>query len=352
VSGGAGVVEVVAVGARTPVGLTAESSAAAVRAGISRSREHPFIDARGEPVVVAADARIDGASEGRERLRPLLESVLDEVGGKLAAGGPHRGRCRVWLALPESRPGFSDRDAAFLVDAARARVSPTGSAVEVEIAGRGHAGAIRAIERTMEEHSRNDDLLSLVAGVDSYVHPDTFAWLERNRQFAQPGVRSGFIPGEGAGCLVLASAGLRSRLRLPRLAVVRGARTARETQLRGSENGSSGVGMSDAVAGAVAGLELPRDAVDALYADINGERYRSEEWGFVALRTPSVWRSLEYEAPADCWGDVGAAFGTLAGVLAVQSFSRGYARGPRAMVLAGSESGLRGAMLLQQPQVP
>ncbi len=87
--------------------------------------------------------------------------------------------------------------------------------------------------------------------------------------------------------------------------------------------------------------------VDTIYIDINGERYRSEEWGFVALRTQALWRSLDYEAPCDAWGDVGAAWAPLAGVLAVRSFVRGYARGPRAMVLAGSLDGLRGAMLLE-----
>lgn len=55
--------------------------------------------------------------------------------------------------------------------------------------------------------------------------------------------------------------------------------------------------MSDAVAGAACVLRLPDEQVDAHYNDINGERYRSEEWGFVALRTAAVWRSLQYEAP-------------------------------------------------------
>lgn len=109
--------------------------------------------------------------------------------------------------------------------------------------------------------------------------------------------------------------------------------------------------MTRAVEGSIAGLEPGREGIDTVYADINGERYRSEEWGFVALRAPSVWKSPGYRAPSDCWGDVGAAFGPLACILAVQSFARGYARGPRALVVAGSDGGLRGAMLLQDPRV-
>ncbi len=344
-------VEVVAVGARTPVGLTAESSAAAVRAGISRYAEYPFIDPRGEPVVVAADRLLDPKTEGRARLVPMVESVLEEVESKLGQESLQGSTLRIFLALPEARPGFSESDAAWVTNSLEARFRAKRSNAHVELAGRGHAGAIRAVEQAVRECSRSRDTLVLVAGVDSYHHAETFAWLERSRRFAQPGIRSGFTPGEGAGCLALASSALRRHLRLPHLGLVRGTCTAREQLLRDSDTGSFGAAMTQAVKGALAGLSLPHEGIDLLYTDINGERYRSEEWGFVALRTPLAWKSLGYKAPSDCWGDVGAAFGTLAGVLAVQAFARGYARGPRALVLAGSDGGLRGAMLLQDPRV-
>ena len=64
--------------------------------------------------------------------------------------------------------------------------------------------------------------------------------------------------------------------------------TAREDCLPGSETGSFGVGMTRAVLGATARLTLPCEALAAVYIDINGERYRSDEWGFVAMRAHSV----------------------------------------------------------------
>src|SRR5690348_11258255 len=100
-------VEVVAVGARTPVGFTAESSAAAVRAGICRYAEFPFIAPRGEPVVVAADRLLDPKMEGRDRLVPMAESAIEQVMAKLSDGAAYEGGLRVLLALPENRPGFS-----------------------------------------------------------------------------------------------------------------------------------------------------------------------------------------------------------------------------------------------------
>lgn len=344
-------VEVIAVGARTSVGLTAESSAAAVRAGLSNHSEYPFITARGEPVIVAADPQLQPAIEGRDRIVPLIKSLIDEIMQKLAQGEHFSGKYHLLLALPEQRPGFSEEDANWVVDTTRSELEKSGLKIEVDIAGRGHAGSIQAIERVMQECSMHKEDLYLVVGADSYHHTDTFLWLERNLQFAQPNIRSGFVPGEGAGCLVLVSAGLRSTLRLPPLAIVAGTGTARETKLRDSEIGSFGIGMTQAVLGATRELQLPRDGVDTLYIDLNGERYRSEEWGFTVMRTPLLWKTLDYEAPSNCWGDVGAAFGTLASVLAIQAYARDYSQGQRALVVAGSESGVRGAMLLQDPRL-
>jgi 3-oxoacyl-[acyl-carrier-protein] synthase-1 len=348
-------IEVVAVAARTPVGLTAESSSAAVRAAISRCRQFPFVDVRGAPLVVAADTQIDDAVEGAARLAVLVKSVLDEAADKLAAVEPHAGDWQLLLALPESRPGFSEADAAAIAEVTRAfcvRRGLGGEGASIEIAGRGHAGAIRAVELAVQRCGPSDRTVTLVVGADSYVHPDAFTWLERERRFARAGARSGLTPGEGAGCLVLVPPRLRARLRLPRLARVRGAHTAVEPQGRTSEQGSSGVGMSRAVAGALDGLSLPREGADLVYVDINGERYRSEEWGMVTLRLPEARKTLDYEVPSACWGDVGAAFGALGGVLAVHAFARGYAAGPRALVVAGSDSGLRGALLMQDPRAP
>lgn len=341
--------EIVAIGARTPVGRTAASSAAAVRAGISRCREFPFVTPGGAPLVVASDADLDPATEGWARLEPMLSSVLEQVTHALARGVQHLGTHHIFLALPEERPGFTGRDATELVAAVHVWLRRSHARADIHIAGRGHAGAIRAIEHAVQSSSRDPNALCWIAGVDSYVNAATLLWLESERRCAQPGIRSGFIPGEAAGCLALAGPDLRRRLRLPALAHVRAVQTAHESRLRDSDTGSFGLGMIRAVEGAAAQLHLPSEGVDTLYADINGERYRSEEWGFVAMRTAPVFKSLQYQAQADLWGDVGSAFVPLAVILAAQSFQRSYARGPRAMVIAGSDGGLRGAVLLQRP---
>lgn len=347
--------ELVATAARTPVGLTAETSAAAIRAGISRLREFSFIAANGKPVVLGTDPRLDETAEGRARMWPMLEAVLDQV---LRAAGPGLARmrqgCDVLLALPEPRPGFPEAEAQWLCQATQAHLRARGVASRVAIAGRGHAGALAAIhqatERVAQRRAQPEDPVFMVLGVDSHHHPETLLWLETKRRLALPGIRGGFTPGEAAGGLVLTTKAIRSAWGLPCLAVVTGAGIAQESLLRTSETGSFGLGMHAAVTQAASALSLPRDAADTVYCDINGERYRSEEWGLFAMRGFRAIRSLAYLAPSDCWGDVGAAFGPLAAILATQAFLRGYAEGSRALVMAGSESGLRGALFLQSPE--
>jgi 3-oxoacyl-[acyl-carrier-protein] synthase-1 len=101
----------VAVGARTPVGLTAESAAAAVRAGLAWIEAHPFIvDMRGESVLLARDGLLDAGLFGPERMLTLARFALAEVLAKLSAKARLCGQVPLLVGLPEPRPGFTEAD--------------------------------------------------------------------------------------------------------------------------------------------------------------------------------------------------------------------------------------------------
>ena len=108
-----------------------------------------------------------------------------------------------------------------------------------------------------------------------------------------------------------------------------------------------GEGLTAVVASAASCLQRPQELITATYCDLNGERYRSEEFGYALLRTQGAFVKVhDYVAPADCWGDVGAASGPLFAVLAVASSLRGYANGAYPLLWAGSDGGYRAAVLL------
>src|SRR5437867_4168013 len=104
----AGELHVVAFRARTPVGLGAEPSAAAVRAAISRVAEHPILmDGAGQPLRCARDPLLAPSALGAvARLGEMAIAALGEVLAKVSAGRALPARPRLLLALPEARPGF------------------------------------------------------------------------------------------------------------------------------------------------------------------------------------------------------------------------------------------------------
>jgi 3-oxoacyl-[acyl-carrier-protein] synthase I len=184
--------------------------------------------------------------------------------------------------------------------------------------------------------------------VDSYFHPDTMEWLDENRQLAGAVSRSGFVPGEGAGFCLLTADGALKRLGFRSLARVVSVGLGRETKLIKTSTICLGEGLTAAVREAVTELQPPAESISDVVCDINGERYRGEEWGFVCLRLPRYFDNpTAYLSPADSWGDVGAASLPLFAMLACQASARGYSKGSRAMLWASSEGGLRGACVIE-----
>lgn len=100
-------------GVRSRVGLTAASFAAAVRGGICRVADHPFmVDRRGNPVPACLDANLDPRTLGAPRISALARSALAGALQDVPAGMLRSGSFELLLALPEARPGFSAEDAA------------------------------------------------------------------------------------------------------------------------------------------------------------------------------------------------------------------------------------------------
>jgi len=327
-------VSIVGTGTRTPVGLYSASAAAAVRAGITRLAEHPFmIDQAGDPMPAAMDSRLNPALFGAQRFIELANSALQEVGA-LRIAAP------LYLGLPEIRPGFTEQDAYTISSAMQCS--------EVHIIAEGHAAGLAAFQVATNRIQSGEIEACLVGGVESYFHPDTMEWLDVNRQLTGSVSRSGFIPGEGAGFCLLMSDSAAYRRSLRPLAFVSSAASHRETKLIKTSDICLGEGLTSVVREATDHLELPHEAVTDIYCDMNGERYRGDEWGFVCLRLPFQMRNpTAYISPADVWGDMGSASGPLFAILACQAIARGYAKGSRALLWASSERGLRSAVLLE-----
>lgn len=342
-------VHIVATGARTSLGLQTLPSASALRAGISSMGDHPFmIDQAGDLMPGALDSFIDPGIMGPERLLVLAESALREACTLLNNTKEPLQRLPVYLGLPEYRPGFSEQDAQEIQNVLGNLEGLPIQILEVKVLSEGHASGLSAFA-VATEHIRKGVLEAcLVGGVDSYFHPDTMEWLDENRQLAGTVSRSAFVPGEGAGFCLLTSADVSKQLGLNVLAQVSGVAVGRESKLIRTSDICLGEGLTTTVRSAVSGVQPSDETISDIICDINGERYRGEEWGFVCLRLSQYFDApTAYHSPADCWGDTGAASGPLFAMLACQAAVGRYAKGPRTLLWASSEGGLRGAVVLE-----
>ncbi len=339
-------VAIVSTGARTPLGLNALASAAAVRAGLRRIQLHPtMVDSEGEAFRAGLDALLEPDRLGGGRLAVLAKSALDEALAPIAEKLAECGQVETLLSLPETRPGFTDTNAAWL---ARGITKSFPRSRPAEVVARGHAGALDALREALVRLTEGRAEVCVVLGVNSYFSPDTIAWLDSNRQIAGHRSRSGFIPGEAAGCLIVASGLAAGHLRRHPIARIRSAASAVETRRIKGNAEVLGHGLAEAILQANASSTFPGEAADDVYCDINGERYRTDEWGFTLFRAGHVVRNTAYRMSAHCWGDIGAATGALGCILASRAWARGYASGPRALVWGSSEAGLRSAVILEE----
>jgi 3-oxoacyl-[acyl-carrier-protein] synthase-1 len=193
--------------------------------------------------------------------------------------------------------------------------------------------------------------IALVIGVDSYHDATTINSLDLHGRLMSERNRSGFPPGEAAGACLLVRRDTAERLDLPAFAYILAGATATEPHPLRSTEPCLGEGLTAVVASVADHLRAPQGLITATYCDLNGERYRNEEYVYALLRTQQAFVDAhDYVAPADCWGDVGAASGPLFAVLAVVSSMRGYSKGTVPLLWASSDAGYRSAIALRLAQ--
>jgi len=358
-------INLTALGAVTPVGLTAAASCAALRAGISNLQEigNFAVDGQEFDQEPAVGGRVplewlDGKPEpelwpGHERWEipepPPLESIIEPGTERLkrliapaladllqSPGWPREPAARLGLYL-----GLDDNEDAEAVAALVQEGLPV-DCLTVKATTRGRAAGLAAVAAAVADLAAGNIAAAVVGGIDSLIRPDSLEQLERAGILRSAVNNHGIIPGEAAGFILLET-GPDSRGRA--LARVLGAATAVEPTA-GSDDPSQARGLTEAVRGAVRQAAL-RDGPPLVVCDLNGDRYRAIEW---ALADPRTLRHLGGKVrlwhPADCLGDCGAASGLVDLVWGTVAMDKGYAGNDRVLVWGGSENELRGAAVI------
>jgi 3-oxoacyl-[acyl-carrier-protein] synthase-1 len=345
-------VNLVGAGAATSVGRGWHASCAAQRAGLAGFVAHPFApDVLGQAVRVAPAPWLTWGTDAAARLAALLVDAVEEALQPLAGPAPDL-RCGLVLALPAPRPGLPLDLVEQTCAALRRGLEFRGLQAPPVLASlaQGHAAGFAALRAAAQAlHDGRADAC-IVAGADSWLEPDTLAWLESCARLHGAGALNdpwGRVPGEAGAALLLCTQRTCAQLRLPTLARLASVGLGSEP-CTAAGNVCTGAGLTQALSGALAALP-DRRRVDDVVCDMNGERDRANEFAFTALRFADRLRSASgFIAPADTWGDVGAASAPLCVAAAAMAGLKGYAAGPWVLVWGGSDGPLRGAALFER----
>jgi 3-oxoacyl-[acyl-carrier-protein] synthase-1 len=323
----------VGAGARSPLGLSAAQVALCRRARKNEPRATRFRDRLGGEIGACHARCLPDTIHGYDRLLRLASPALAEALPEgLAEPVP------LVVALPE--PGRADDDARFTDGFVRDLAARSKRRIDVAASlsvRAGHAGGALAFEAALGMMARpGGPALVAVGGVDGYFHPDVLADLDAELRL-HGSADDGFIPSEGAAFVLLA----RRRQELPALGTLRQVRCGIE------EEPHLASGLTELLHAVREEAARESGPVRWVISDVNGESHRVRAFQLAAMRALDV--ELFHDALPDEMGDVGAASGPMAAVIACTLFEAGCAPAGEVLVVLSSEGAERGALRIGGP---
>ncbi|WP_224368423.1 hypothetical protein [Hyalangium versicolor] len=321
------------------VGGSARAARAAIRAGLNRFVESEFIDALAEPLIVSR-MPLDRIW-GPRRIAMMFEAALTDC----IAGTPDfnpRATALLVLVAESGRPGYYGTwERACL--ASYEKLAGASPPAEAQVLALGRAGIVSALRQAHELLSRRRARQVLIAGVDSYLNAETITHLLRRERLMTEEVSEGFIPGEGAGALLVELGSRRERG-----FHVLGTGEAEETATIDNDEPVRALGLSRALREALGASGYQLNELHFRMTDISGEPLSFQE---AAMADTRLLDHRKGRFPllhlADCIGETGAAIGPLSLAYLADAMARGYVPGTRAVLHCANDSGKRAAVVVE-----
>jgi len=333
-------VAILKTGLVTSVGLSAPATCAALRARISNPTETRYIDSAGE-WIMAHQVLLERPWRGFAKLVKMAAMAIDEALEDMPRDQWQSLPLLLCVAEPQ-RPGRTEGldDQLFLQIQRELGVSFSTLSGVIAHGRVGVAVALAQARRLIADSSASR---VVVVATDSLLSWPTLSYYEQRDRLLTPQNSDGFMPGEGAGALLLgASTGRAGEL------LCTGVGFAREAAHIDSEEPLRGEGLAQAIKAALNDAGCQIHHMDFRITDISGEQYYFKEAALALSRTLRV-RKEEFDIwhPAECTGELGAASGASIVSLAHASCEKGYTKGPNILVHLANDGGQRAALSVQ-----
>ncbi|RKT46296.1 hypothetical protein [Thiocapsa rosea] len=322
----------------TSVGLSAPAACAAIRAKISNPTETRFMGSDGE-WIMAHQVPLEQPWRGRTKLAKMAAMAISEC----LDGVPSEdwGSIPLLLCVAEhERPGrLEGIDDQLFLDIE----NELGSAFapeSVHIAA-GRVSVAVALSQARKLIYANSKPRVLLAATDSLLTWSTLSAFEQENRILTPGNSNGFLPGEGAGALLVGRPDHGAEMLCTGIGFgVEKAHIDSGAPLRAE-------GLATAIRCALGDAGCEMHDLDFRITDLSGEQYYFKE-AAIALSRIIRQRKQVFDIwhPAECIGEAGAAAGIAVLTVANAAFHKAYAAGPRILAHYANDSGERSANVL------
>ncbi|WP_164014629.1 hypothetical protein [Pyxidicoccus trucidator] len=355
---------ITAVGAVTSVGRSVAAACAAIRAGITRPRRvshFQVLEPETQDTLPLTAHPVHGYTDGFAGMgrwlrlaRGCLREVLETPGLPRPSDGRFWGSTALLAVTPSRNDGGFEVEGEDGLDGIREScLRPLRDALglalpdaNVWVMDQGHAGTAAAVQRASGELWRAGFERVLILAVDSLLDPEALQMLGEEGRLKVGDNPVGLMPGEAAACFLLEQEGSARRRGAAPLALVTGVATAQERNHLYSGESTQGEGLATCLREVLARGSRPARFEGDVYSDLNGEQWRSREWGTALIRLGEHLDAPNVHLPCVSVGDVGAASGALGVCLSVHAFARGQSRTGQALVVSSSPWGTVGCLRL------
>jgi 3-oxoacyl-[acyl-carrier-protein] synthase I len=296
----------------TPVGENAVATHAAISAGICSYQESSIVSSDYLPTNLALipDSAIPPVpplvlnpitrQNRYQRLLPLAAKCLSD----LIIRHEKIKSCPLFLSGPDSLHLSCTPIGPEIFDDLKASAFAGLDVAQCQLFTHGRPGGIVALEAAFNYLQQPGNQYCLVGGVDTYFDLAVLAPLIRDKRVKAPRCPDSFVPGEGAGFILLSKSPQNSSA-----VTISRPGFGLEPGHRYSQAPYQGSGLAEAWRQAI--KDLP-SKIQTLYSCANGESFASKELGTASIRNGNRFASnLLHQHPAEYWGDQGAATAIL-----------------------------------------
>lgn len=328
-------IDVIGVGALTSVGLNAVQTAASIRAGISGIRDTEWTGKDMNPYRGGFLPEDCLEVLHRKTFRIIPDSLPARL---LQLGSPALREAVGWLSAYDTIPpvivGIGDRAQihdlsaeVFLENLMRqSRVRLDIAQSEVVFLGR--TAGLHAIKhgcRLLLEGYRGP---IIAGGIDSYFDYSSLVDLDFDSRVLNDMNLDGFLPGEGAGFVLLYKSTLMPN-EMQSLCTIAATSNGFQSIQLDSPKPANDRGISETLSSLFQTISHDLLPCKTVFANLNGENIGAKEWG-IAFHRNQEYFSEDFHLihPAECIGETGAAMGPIMVGLAIRGMMRGYHSAP------------------------